>query len=147
MLPTKYTPEAAKAGITQEQIAQANDRAAQAAHAALQAELGRIPALRAQAQEMLAVLFSGPAYAAIQNALADLDGVPTPARQVVAARQLDQAIQQWAYAAVLDRDLARLAAPARVAEALRQAAEERARPKVLTIEERLARIEQQLGLS
>lgn len=147
MLPTTWTPEAAKAGIKQEDVEAANDRTAQAAQAGLQAELARIPALRAQATEMLAVLYSGPARGAVQAALTDLDhNAPTPAHQAVAARQLDTVLQQWAQAAAIDRDLARMQAPALAAQQAAQRAEER-RPKVLTIEERLDRIEKHLGLS
>jgi hypothetical protein len=46
---------------------------------------------------------------------------------------------------VIDRDLQRSAAPALAADAQRHAAEER-RPKVLTVEQRLDRIEKRLGL-
>lgn len=141
-----YTPEAARAGVTKESIDAANDRIDQAALDGLQAELTRIPALRAQAAEMLDVLLPGAARGAVETALSDLDTARTPAHQVVAARQLNIVIQQWAQAAVIDRDLARLAAPAMAADAQRRAAEER-RPKVLTIEQRLDRIEKHLGLS
>jgi len=147
MLPKTYTVEAARAGITQEEIEAANDRDLQSARTSLYAELNRVPALKAQAAEMLDVLLSGPPRAAIQNALDNINDAPTNAHKVAAARQLDQAIQFWAQAAVIDRDLARLAAPARAAEAQRQAAEERSRPKVLTVEDRLDRIEKKLGLA
>jgi hypothetical protein len=63
----------------------------------------------------------------------------------VAARQLTIVLQQWGQAAVIDRDLQRSAAPALAADAQRHAAEER-RPKVLTVEQRLDRIEKRLGL-
>jgi len=147
MLPKTYTPEAARAGVTQEQIEAANDRDLQAAQTSLLVELNRIPALRTQAAEMLDVLLSGPPRAAIQSALDNINDAPTNAHKVAAARQLNQAIQFWAQAAVIDRDLARLAAPARAAEAQRQAAEERSRPRELTVEERIKRIEDRLGLA
>jgi hypothetical protein len=51
MLPRIWTPEAAKAGVKQEDIEAANERAAQTERAGLQAELARIPALRAQATD------------------------------------------------------------------------------------------------
>jgi hypothetical protein len=94
---------------------------------------------------MIAVLLPGAAKGAIEAALGWLDGAQDIGHQVAALRQLDQTIQQWAQAAVIDRDLARLAAPARSPDALRRAAEAR-RPKPLTIEERLGRIEERLKL-
>jgi hypothetical protein len=77
MLPRTWTPEAAKAGVKQEDIEAANDQAAQAVQAGLQAELARIPALRAQATEMLTVLLPGPARGAVQAAFSDLDSAQT----------------------------------------------------------------------
>lgn len=145
MLPTKYTPEAARAGITKEQVDAANERQAQAELAGVQVELARIPALRARAIEMMAVFKTGPEYAALHNALADLDGAQSPALQVAALRALDRAIQQWAQSYTIASNMERWAAPARAADAQRQAAE-MARPKPLTIEERVKRIEQHLGI-
>lgn len=141
-----FTPEAARAGVTQDQVDAANGRIDQAEQTAVRAELNRIPALRAQAADMLAVLMPGSASAAIQSALDALDAAPTASRQVLAARHLDAMMQQWAQAAMIDRDLQRSSAPAVAAEAHRQAAEQARRPVVLSVEQRLARIEQRLGL-
>lgn len=146
MIDLNWANEQHPQGYTKEQIERAREQQTQAAQAGLQADLARIPALRAQATEMLAVLLPGAAYGAVQAALRDLDTAPTTAHQVAAVRQLDTVLQQWAQAAVIDRDLARLAAPARAAEAALRAAEQR-RPKPLTVEQRLDRIEKALGLS
>jgi hypothetical protein len=133
-------------GHSLEQIEHAREQQTQAAQASMQVDLARIPALRAQAAEMLAVLMPGPARGAVQAALRDLDTAPSIAHQVVAARQLDTVLQQWAQAAVIDRDLQRSVAPALAQQAAQRAAEER-RPKPLTVEQRLDRIEQRLGLA
>jgi len=47
-----YTPEAARAGVTKEQVDEANDRTAQAAQAGLQAERAERRALRRQIAEL-----------------------------------------------------------------------------------------------
>jgi hypothetical protein len=107
----------------------------------------RIPALRARAQEMMAIEETGPAFADLQNALTWLDAAQTPETRAAAVGQLSQAIERWQEGVAITARTKRLLAPAQAAEAQRRATEERSRPKALTIEERVKRIEQRLGLS
>lgn len=137
MLPTTWTPEAARAGITKEQVDQANDRAAQAAQAGYQRDVAEAQSLRATAHQLgQTPNLSGQAVAALQNALAwPLD----PPHVAEAVRQLRAAVE-WGNR---DRDLVGMtpAAPSQRATA------EPVRPKPLTDAQRLDRIEKHLGLS
>ena len=138
MLPTTWTPEAAKAGVKQEDIEAANVRAAQATQDGYQRAVADARGLCATALQLVeAPGLSGPAKAALQNAL---DWPITPQHVAEAVRQLRAAVE-WG-----NRDYS-LAGMAPVAPPQRRAAEERSRPKVLSIEERLDRIEQRLGIA
>jgi hypothetical protein len=147
MLDLNWANEQHPQGYTKEQIEAERQRQAQASQAALQAELRDVDALRARAEQLMAALVTGPHYATLKNVLIALDGAATPAHRVVAARSLRAVVEHpdVQTSARLAVDMEHRIAPARAAEAQRQVAEA-AKPKPLTVEERLARIEKHLGI-
>src|SRR4051794_31840537 len=139
-----YTPQHAIAGIKQEQIDQANDRIDQAERAAQQQVAAQLPTLRARAAELLGVLVTGPGAGELQQAIGWADAASDPPHIAGAAVALRTAIERWAQSAALVGDMNRAIAPALAAQQQQRAAERR--PTALSIEERLARIEQAPGL-
>lgn len=140
MLPKTYTPEAARAGIRKDDIEEAQERQADQQHAALARAAAQIPELRERARAVLSVLKTGPAFAELQSAIGWLSPATVGQfRNLLESEWIQQSV-------VLVRNLEASVAPALAAQAQQRAAQ-LAAPRPLTIEERVARIERQLGIT
>lgn len=139
MINLNWANEQNPRGYTKEQIEADRDRQSQAAQAALQRAAAEVSELRRRGEDVLNVLRGqGGGAGQIADAL-DWLGPAT-------IGQFKQVLDRCEYDAQLVRNLQHDIAPFRAAQAQRQAAEA-AKPKPLTLEERIDRIEKQLGLS
>src|SRR5437870_2502430 len=107
-----YTPEAARAGVTKEQVDQTNDRIDQAERAARQQIAAQLPVLRARAAELLAVLVTGPGAGELQQAIGWADSATDAPHIAGAAVALRTAIERWSQSALIAADMRRQQAPA-----------------------------------